>query len=972
MEIKDLTTYELIEKRRLEDISSDGYLLRHKKSGARIFCVSNDDDNKVFSIGFRTPPIDSCGLTHILEHSVLCGSKDFPVKDPFVELAKGSLNTFLNAMTYPDKTMYPVASVNDKDFQNLMHVYLDAVFYPNIYDREEIFRQEGWHYELEDEEGELKINGVVYNEMKGAFSSPEGVLEREILNSLYPDNAYRFESGGDPDEIPNLSYEKFLEFHSNYYHPSNSYIYLYGDMDMAEKLRWIDEKYLSSFEYKKIDTEIKLQKPFDKTREIYKYYSVTEDDTLEDNTYLSYNVSVSTSLDRKTYLALEILDYSLLSAPGAPLKQALLDAEIGKDIMSSYDNGILQPMFSVIAKNANKEDKDRFLKVIRETLEKIVKEGLDKKSLLAGICSNEFRYREGDAGRFPIGLFYGLSAMDSWLYDENDPFMHLQENEIYAFLKEQTETSYFEDLIKEYLLDNSHSTVVVIEPRRSLTAENDAKLKESLAKYKSSLSEEEIKDIVEKTKHLKEYQSEPSTEEELKSIPLLELDDIEKKTKPYFNRLENADGVDVIFHDIESKGIAYFDLLFDTDMIKKEDIAYLGVLISCLGYVDTESYTYSELANEINISTGGIGLSQMVYADINDETHSKVDIRVKALNEKLPKAFEILGEILTSSDLTNDKRLKEILFQLKSRMQMQINSAGNALASMRGMSYFSESADLIDMTGGIGFYRLIEELTGDFEGKKDGLKDKLKELSDKIIDKENLLISFTGKGYDEKVIRELISGLAGAIEKDEVSADDEGEKYVPIKKNEGFKTASKVNYVARCGNFKTAGLEYKGSLKVLKIIMAYEYMWLNIRVKGGAYGCSSGFDRNGDSYFVSYRDPNISATEKVYENIPEYLENFDTTDRDMLKYIIGTISMMDTPLKASGKGTRSLMAYLTGVTIERVQKERDEVLSCTKEEIRSLAPYAKAILDEDCHCSIGDEKKIETENEYFKKTEVLQ
>ncbi|MCR5784064.1 MAG: insulinase family protein [Eubacterium sp.] len=971
MNINNIKAYELIEKRRLDDISSDGYLLKHKKSGARVFCVSNDDENKVFSIGFRTPPINSCGLTHILEHSVLCGSKDFPVKDPFVELAKGSLNTFLNAMTYPDKTMYPVASVNEKDFQNLMHVYLDAVFYPNIYKREEIFRQEGWHYELENADDELKINGVVYNEMKGAFSSPEGVLEREILNSLYPDNAYRFESGGDPEVIPELSYETFLEFHSTYYHPSNSYIYLYGDMDMEEKLNWIDEKYLNNFEYKEVDTVIVPQKPFDKMHEVYKTYSVTEDDSIKDNTYLSYNFAVSTSLDRKTYLAFEILDYCLLSAPGAPLKQALLDAGIGKDIMSSFDNGIYQPMFSIVAKSANKEDKDKFLKVIRDTLSDIVKNGVDEKSLLAGINANEFRYREGDAGRFPIGLFYGLSAMDSWLYDENDPFMHLQENEIYAFLKEQVNTGYYEELIKEYLLENNHSTVVIIEPKRGLTAENDAKLKEKLAAYKASLSDEEIKNIVEQTAHLKEYQSIPSTDEELKSIPLLELSDIEKKCQPYYNRIVD-ENVPVIYHDIESKGIAYFNLLFDTDNVPAEDMPYLSILTSCLGYVDTKNYTFRELANEINIHTGGIGTSVMVYTDADDATHSKLNMRVKSLFEELPKTFDILKEILTSSDLTNDKRLKEILFQIKSRMQMQISSAGNSLAYTRAMSYFSESSKVIDLTGGIDFYEVIKKLTDDFDGEKEDFKKKLSSLLSDVIRPENLIVSFTGKGYDEGRVKELINDIASSVKKDASPLRNVPAKFVTERKNEGFKTASKVNYVARCGNYKNAGFEHKGSLFVLKVIMGYEYMWLNVRVKGGAYGCSSAFDRNGDSFFVSYRDPNLKETEKIYENIPDYLENFDTSDRDMLKYIIGTISMIDTPLKAAGKGVRSLMGYLMGIPVENIQKERNEILSCTKEEIRNLAPYVKAILDFDCRCTVGDENRIEEDKDLFDNIEVLQ
>ena len=416
MSVKDLSAYELVKEEDLKGIKSHGMLLKHKKSGARILLIENDDDNKVFNIGFRTPPSDSTGVPHIMEHSVLCGSKNFPAKDPFVELVKGSLNTFLNAMTYPDKTVYPVASQNDKDFFNLVHVYLDAVFYPNIYKKEEIFRQEGWSYHLEKPEGPLTYNGVVYNEMKGAFSSPDDVLERDIMNSLFPDITYGCESGGDPDNIPELSYEEFLEFHRTYYHPSNSYIYLYGDMDMEEKLRWLDEEYLCHYDKKDVNSEIHLQKPFDEVQEKTFEYSIASDESTEENTFLSYNKVIGTTLDRELYQAFEILDYALLSAPGAPLKRVLTDAGIGKDIMGSYDNGIYQPIFSVIAKNANVEQKEAFVKVIEDTLKDIVENGMDKKALEAGINYNEFRYREADFGGYPKGLMYGLQTMDSWLY----------------------------------------------------------------------------------------------------------------------------------------------------------------------------------------------------------------------------------------------------------------------------------------------------------------------------------------------------------------------------------------------------------------------------------------------------------------------------------------------------------------------------------------------------------------------------
>ena len=479
--LKGLDKYEVIEERHIGDLNSDGYLLKHRKSGAYITLLLNDDENKVFYIGFRTPPKDSTGVAHILEHSVLCGSREFPVKDPFIELAKGSLNTFLNAMTYPDKTVYPVASCNDKDFKNLVHVYLDAVFYPNIYKEEKIFRQEGWHYEMEDTDAPLTINGVVYNEMKGAFSSPDDVVSREVMNGLYPDTTYGLESGGDPEVIPELTYEEFLKFHGKYYHPSNSLIYLYGNLDPEEYLTFLDEKYLSSYETLEVDSAIPLQKPFDKKRCEKCEYSVMEDDIAENETYLTYNIAMGSSLDRELYIAMDVLVHVLCSDPGSPVKQALVDAGIGDEVYSYSETGIAQPYFSITAKNASSAQQEQFVSIIEEELQKIVKHGIDRKALLATLNEFEFRYREADFGSYPRGLMLGLQALDSWLYDKEKPFIHIEANDTLAVLKEKIETSYYEDLVQKYFIDNRHKAVVVVEPVPGLTGKKEEELADRLA-----------------------------------------------------------------------------------------------------------------------------------------------------------------------------------------------------------------------------------------------------------------------------------------------------------------------------------------------------------------------------------------------------------------------------------------------------------------------------------------------------------
>lgn len=973
MDSKKLQAYELIQEKDLNGIKAKGTLLRHKKSGARIVLIENDDDNKVFSIAFRTPPEDSTGLPHILEHSVLCGSKEFPAKDPFVELVKGSLNTFLNAMTYPDKTVYPIASCNDQDFQNLMHVYMDAVFYPNIYESDKTFRQEGWSYELEDPDGELKYNGVVYNEMKGAFSSPDGVLDRMILNSLFPDTSYSNESGGDPDAIPSLTYEDFLNFHRKYYHPSNSYIYLYGDMDMEEKLQWLDEKYLSKFEKAEIDSEIRLQKPFDEPVEWKRYYSISGTESEEMNTYLSYNKVIGTSLDEKLYLAFSILDYALLSAPGAPLKKALTDAGIGHDIVGSYDNGIYQPTFSVIAKNAEESQKEEFVRVIETTLEKIVKEGIDPDALTAGINYHEFRYREADFGNYPKGLMYGLQMFDSWLYDEESPFIHIEALDTFAFLKEQVGTSYYEELIQKYLLDNTHASIVIICPKKGLTAEAEQKLHQKLQDYKAGLSKEEVEKLVQDTKDLRAYQEEPTPPEILEKIPVLKVSDISKDIAPIYNEEQKAGDIPCICHPINTNGIGYLTLIFDLRTLSEEEIPYAGLLQAVLGIIDTEHYEYGKLFNEINRCTGGIETSLEMYTDVTKvkekEFRPTFEIKTKAMYDQLPFALSMMEEILMRSVLTDEKRIKEILDMLKSRFQMKFLSAGHSSAVLRAMSYSSPLARFKDMTNGIEYYETVSRITEHFEEEKERLMEMLQRISRKVFRKDRMIVSYTGEAQSQEAVLQEIKKFSECLHTEEV--EESSFQLTCVKKNEGFQTSSKVQYVAMAGNFIDAGAQYHGALQILKVIMGYEYLWQNIRVKGGAYGCMSSFNKLGEGYFVSYRDPHLKNTLEIYKGVTEYLRNFDVSDRDMTKFIIGTISNMDQPMTPAIKGDRSMNLYMNHVTEEMIRKERLEVLHATQQDIRNLADIVEKVLQADQICVIGNEDKIEQEKEIFTEVKAL-
>lgn len=971
MTIHDLAEYEILDEHRVEDVQSDGFILRHKKSGARIAILSNNDDNKVFYIGFRTPPEDETGVPHIIEHTTLCGSKKFPVKDPFIELAKGSLNTFLNAMTYPDKTVYPVASCNDQDFKNLMDVYLDAVFNPNITKYEEIFKQEGWHYELTGKDDELKINGVVYNEMKGAYSSPDEVLSSQIYRSLFPDNTYSKDSGGNPEYIPKLTYEAYLDFYHKYYHPSNSYIYLYGDMDVVERLEWLDKEYLSLYDYKKVNSEINKQPAFDKIKNVEAQYSITMDDSQENKTYLSYNRVVGDSLDEMLYQAFDVLDYALVSSPGAPVKQALIDAGIGDDVYGSYDAGILQPVFSFVAKNANASQADEFESIIENTLKEVVKTGINKEALLAGINSSEFKFREADFGQFPKGLLFGLNCLDSWLFDDMKPFIHLECLGTFAKLRKAVDTDYFEKLIQEYLLDNTHGSSVTVKPKCGLGNEREEALAKELSDYKASLSDEEIKKLIEDTEHLKKYQEEPSPDEDLRKLPMLTRADMKKNAMPFSNIEDELFDVKVVRHDIESNGIDYISFLFDAGDFAQSELGYLGFFTNALGLVSTEKYSYTDLANATNIYTGGISTGTASHPDIKDRNNFvfKFEVKLKVLEKNLDKALELMEQMLLTSDFTDTKRLGELVAQIKARLQANLSSSGHLVAAMRSMSSFSRYALYQDELKGIAFYRSICRIEKELSESPKSVSDKLAAIAKKLFARNRMLISFTGNneayGNAKPSLKKVIAGF------NKMSAvGNQAEVHFNTAK-EAFIDASQIQYVAKTGDFICEGYEYTGALRLLRIILSYDYLWINVRVKGGAYGCMNTFLRSGESYFVSYRDPNLSDTLDVYDRIPEYIKSFSPDERDMTKYIIGTFSALDTPMNPEAKGSRSLSAYLEGITYEQIQKERNEILNAQPEDIRRLADLVEAVLKKDSICVIGNENMIKESAGLFENVEKL-
>lgn len=964
--INGLGSYDIVKVNDLNELNGVGFVLSHKKSKARLSVVINDDDNKVFAIGFRTPPTNSKGIQHIVEHTVLCGSKKYPPKDPFIELAKGSLNTFLNAMTFSDKTVYPIASCNDKDFRNLMDVYLDAVFNPNIYSREEIFKQEGWHYELADRDSDLIINGVVYNEMRGVYSSPDSVLADLVNKKMFPDSSYGVDSGGDPDIIPELSREEYLDYHKNYYHPSNSYIYLYGMLDIVEQLRYLDEQYLKDYDYLYVPSEIKLQESFDKPISFVGGYSAAEGDDLEKSSILSYNVVTGRSSDKVNALAMDILQYVLVNAPGAPLKKKIVDSGICSDVECQFDNSMLQPLFSIVARDAATKDLDTFKDIIEGELRGYVENGLDRESIEAALNRFEFRYKEAATGRYPKGLTYGIGDFEGWLYDDDKAQSTFEMQSVYDTLRKGLAEGFFEKQIEEKLLDNNHKSFVAVEPVVGLNDKKDAELAEKLKAYKESLTDEEMDALIADTKHLKDYQSEPSTQEELETIPLLSRNDINPQSKKTVNRETLVSGAKVIAHDIFTNGIAYVDFNFCLNDFEFEELGKLELLVELLKYVDTDKYSYGELRKKIDLKTGGIVFSLGCMNKKDGNFFTYVKCQLKTFDGQLDAGVELVKDIITTSHITDKKRIKEVISEIKSSGKISLVEGGHMTTRMRAASYIDPVGKIMDNVDGVDFYRYINYLDTHFDEEYDGLASDLSRLYKKIFRKSGIIISYTSDKGDDQ-LKEPIASLMSSLS--DVAFEDK-KMQVPLeKKNEGFKTGSKVQYVAIASDFTKHGLEYNGCLNVLRVIMSYDYLWTNVRVLGGAYGAMCDFNRFGISYFTSYRDPKLKETYEVYRKAAKYVEDFDCSERDMTKYIIGTISNVDMPLTPAMLGAFSFSMYMSGITDEERQKSREQILSATPADIRALAPYVQVLSESDAICTVGGEEKLNESRDIFKSIE---
>lgn len=965
MEIGNIYSGFLLEsEENIKEINSIGRLFIHQKSGAKLYSIENDDDNKVFSISFRTPVYNNTGVPHIIEHSVLCGSKKFPVKEPFVELAKGSLNTFLNALTFSDKTMYPVASKNIKDFYNLMDVYLDAVFHPDIYRTPEIFMQEGWHYDMENSESDISIKGVVYNEMKGAFSSPDTILAYEVQKSLFPDNNYGYESGGNPEYIPKLTYEEFINFHKKYYHPSNSYLYLYGNGDVMEELKFINDNYLNEYNSKRIDSEIKMQASIGKLSEVKKTYAISSNENPNSKTYLSLNFVCGTSEDTELYLAFDILEYLLLETPASPLKKAIIDNKIGKDVYGSFDNSINQPVLSIIVKNSNEELKQKFIDTVFDEFKQMIKNGIDKKLIEASINYAEFKLREADYHGMPKGLIYNMHVMDSWLYG-NEPAAHLYYETALKNIKQALTTDYFEKLIEKYIINSNHSSLVVLAPEKGLSEAKENELHKTLLELKSKLSAQEINNIINETMKLKVRQNSKDPSEKLSAIPILSVKDIDKKAEELPLLRKKLDGVDILYHDINTNKIVYMNLYFDLSTVPYELLPYASLLSTILTKVSTKKYNLMELSNNINIYTGGISYHVDVFNDNNSSAvyYPKFCVKSKATSDNMHKLIELIEEINNNTKFDDSSRIKEIIEETKSRIEMVFMESGHILAAGRLASYYSASGKLQEQLQGVPYYRFISDIENKYEDIKEEIKNKLMEVYSYIFNKNNLLIGITCEANEFTDIELKLNKMLSQMKNEKLKTCCY--EFEPSRANEGLMTPGKVQYVAKGYNFKKLGYKYTGKMAVLRTILRLDYLWNKVRVEGGAYGCFAGLQLSGNVYFVSYRDPNLKETLDVYDAADQYIKNFNVDAREMNKYIIGTISRLDFPLTPSMKGEQSEEDFIRKISIEDIQRERDEVLGTSIQDIRELNSIIEEVNKQNYYCVIGGEKKVRESSKLF-------
>lgn len=946
--------YELIENVVLNELKGNGYFYRHKKSHASVIVIKNDDKNKVFSACFPTPVTNSKGIPHILEHSVLCGSRKYPLKDPFVELMKGSMNTFLNAMTFDDMTLYPVASCHDKDFKNLMDIYLDAVFYPNVLKRKEIFMQEGWHYEIDD--NQLYYNGVVYNEMKGYMASPDYILEQLIKESLYPNSCYSYHSGGKPEDIVHLDYQELLDFYYQHYHPSKCLLFIYGDIDIEERLEYLDENYLS--QYEALNSQ---DKPFNDNQEPLTI--LTGDyDCHEDYTYFAYNTIFSTHHDLFSIMAIQLLDYILVSSPGAFIRQALLNENIGQDIYSSMATNIHHPFYSIICMNAKAEEQERFFEIVEKTIQDIMNEDIDEKMILAALHSLQFKYREQEFGSTPKGLYHNQQLLMRWIYHEDHVFDMLQVQDTLHTLEHRIYNHEFKDIVKE-LMVHPHSQVCLY-PQAQLQLKNDELENQILDEIYGSLNDEQKQDIVEDYEQLMVYQETPESKDVIDCIPILEREDLPKEVQKSINEKIMIEEIPLFYHELPTTGIGYLKLSFDLRTLPLELLPYASLLNSFLGMIDTQKRDYLDFFNDIVLTTGGIYHRTYIYDGTlgNGEIRPSYEIDAKMLYNEIENVENLICEEICESCFDKEQRMIEILIQEKASLQSQFMDSAHIIALNESKKNQSMVEYYMNQMDYMGYYQFICDLLENFNHHH--FVEKMRQTMKFIFNKNHLVVSYTGERESLAKMKDSIKHLCQCL-----SQEYRSERIFPEVSlqsvHQAYMIPSQVQYVAMSGNIQNMPIQYLSAYELLLHILRCDYLWYHVRVRGGAYGCFTVGENHQILSIVSYRDPHLKETLEIYSHVLEYVKEFDVSEREMLQYIIGAISERERPLSSQQIGNISFSRVICGIDEIILNQLREQMIEVQSMDIQKLFPYIEQFTQDFSYCVVGNEKMIHEQKELF-------
>jgi len=925
--------FEFVRSEEIRELNTQAKIYRHIPTGAEILSMENDDENKCFGISFRTPPSDSTGVAHILEHTVLCGSRKYPVKDPFVQLLKGSLQTFLNAFTYPDKTCYPVASQNLKDFHNLVDVYLDAVFHPRI--TKDFFMQEGWHYELESSEAELTYKGVVYNEMKGVYSSPDSLLMETSQQSLFPDTTYGLDSGGNPKKIPDLTYEQFKTFHESFYHPSNARIFFYGDDPVEERFALLEE-YLKDF--KKIDPKsgIGLQQLLKPVR-IEKPYAVSADNE-NPKPMFTVNWMLPSPTDAERVFALELLDHILLGTPASPLRKALIESGLGEDITGGgMETHMIQMMYSIGLKGVEAPDLEKAEALVFQTLEKLAENGIDRDDIDAALNTFEFDLRENNTGGFPRGLSLFLKSLNAWIYGADPLELVAFEAPLQAMKQNAEKDGYFEKLIQESFIENTHRSTVVLVPDPKLAARTEAEEKARLAAAKSNMDETDLEQIISNTGRLLEMQATPDSAEAIATIPLLHRSDLDKKIKHIERSETKLHGTTVLTHDLFTNGILYLDIGFDLHGLDQEDIPMASLLGSALLEMGTQREDYVSLSQRIAKKTGGIHGSPFLSAmDGSDTGVTRFFLRGKCMAGQTAELFDILHDVLLRPDFNNQERFKQIVLEHKSEIETAIVPRGHSAVISRLKAHYNEAHWVSEKMGGVDALFFIRRLAEKVESDWPAVCQQLEKIHETLLDREHLVINIT---VDPSAMPSVLQSLESFTEKLPSPGNFSGKDWKPtaLPRSEALTAPSQVNYVGCSANLFDAGYTMHGSALVITRYLQTAWLWEKIRVQGGAYGGMCSFDqRSGTFVFASYRDPNLTASLDIYKATGNYLENLTLSEDELTRALIGAIGQLDSYQLPDAKGYSSAMRYLLDYTAAERQQLRDEVLATTQEHFNAF------------------------------------